>query len=378
MNSYQLKKQRKSPLINTVRLRDLFKRMVDIYSPSGKEKEISAFVYNYLKRYSLPVQRQKVDMDRENVIVFPSGQETLLFLGHLDTITAPDIDQYRFHETHPDSIRGLGAADMKGGCAAMMEAFITLWENGCTNLPVALALVVGEEENGDGSERLLEERHVPEAIVGEPTGLSPCFSHYGYIEVQLSSHGTQKHASLARTEDSAVESMLHLLLALVDHLRGSRGDIVYNIRVLSSSHPGFVVPKSCQAWLDLHLPPHSPVGEIAVELEEIVEQIQEQRSGINSELRTTTLHSGYELPQRGELYDNLVSIYKNLDIPLEIKSFPSHSDANFLFQEGIRPVILGPGELEQAHGLEESIDFKQVIQASQIYCDLMMQFCQEK
>ena len=363
----------KSPLINSVRLRDLFKRMVDIYSPSGKEKEITAFVYNYLRRYALPAQRQKVDVDRENVIVFPRDQASLLFIGHLDTITAPDIDQYRFHEAQPDLIRGLGTADMKGGCAAMIEAFITLWESGHIDLPVALALVVGEEENGDGSEKLLEEWHAPEAIVGEPTGLNPCFSHYGYIEVQLSTQGTQKHASLARTEDSAVESMLHLLLALVDFLRENRSDVVYNIRDLSSSQPGFVVPESCQAWVDLHLPPQSPVGEIAVELEEVVKRMQEQRPETDSEFKTTTLHSGYELPLRGELYENLVSIYKNMDLPLNFQSFPSHSDANLLFQEGIRPVILGPGDLEKAHGSEESINFKQIIRASQLYCELMIQ-----
>jgi len=376
--NFNFSEQKNKILVNAVRLKDLFKRMVDIYSPSGKEKEITAFVYNYLKRYALPARRQKVDMDRENVIVFPGGQISLLFMGHLDTITAPDIEEFRFHESYPDLIRGLGTADMKGGCAAMIEAYITLWENGYIDLPIALALVVGEEENGDGSEKLLEEWHAPEAVVGEPTGLNPCFSHYGYIEVQLTTQGTQKHASLARTEDSAVESMLHLLLALVDHLRVKRSDVVYNIRDLSSSQPGFVVPESCQAWVDLHLPPKSPVGEIAVELEEVVEQIQEQRPETDSEIKTTTLHSGYELPLRGELYENLMSIYNNMDLPLEFHAFPSHSDANFLFQEGIRPVILGPGDLEKAHGSEESINFNQVIRASQIYCELMLQAGQKK
>ena len=47
---------------------------------------------------------------------------------------------------------------MKGGCAAMVEAWLAMAEAlpAAERPPVGLLLVVGEEENGDGSARFLE------------------------------------------------------------------------------------------------------------------------------------------------------------------------------------------------------------------------------
>ena len=43
------------------RLKKLMHRLVDIYSPSGKEEEILRFLDGYLKRHGLPVLCQPVD-----------------------------------------------------------------------------------------------------------------------------------------------------------------------------------------------------------------------------------------------------------------------------------------------------------------------------
>ena len=72
-----------------------------------------------------------------------------------------------------DVAAGLGTADMKGGCAAMIETFLTLWENGHTNCPVALALVVGEEDYGDGAQRLVREYNFPRPSWANPRICAP-------------------------------------------------------------------------------------------------------------------------------------------------------------------------------------------------------------
>ena len=184
------------------RLRKLLQRMVDIYSPSGKEEEILEFLNRYLKRQGLPVLSQPVDENRYNLLVIPSDVEVQLALvGHLDTVAAYDLDDFGYAE-EGDLIQGLGTADMKGGCAAMVEAFLTLQEAVHDPLPIALCLVVGEEESGDGAESLVGEYHFPWALVGEPTNLKPCLSHYGYMEMQLYTSGKRMHASLANTRQS--------------------------------------------------------------------------------------------------------------------------------------------------------------------------------
>ena len=90
----------------------------------------------------------------------------MVLIGHLDTVMAYDLENYGYKEDG-DLVMGLGSADMKGGCAAMVEAFVALTENDLSLVPAALALVVGEEEEGDGTNRLIEEYHFPWAIIGE-------------------------------------------------------------------------------------------------------------------------------------------------------------------------------------------------------------------
>jgi len=357
--------------VNRHRLRSLLRDMIDIYSPSGKEAEVVSFLEATLREAGLPVVRQFVEEDRENLVVQPEDREPeVLFLGHVDTVAAFDYDQYRCEE-RGDEMVGLGAADMKGGCAAMVEAFTAFSDGTGRDLPAALALVVGEEEVGDGTSALLGEYRFPWAIVGEPTNLSPCLSHYGYLEMELSTSGKRVHASLADPANNAIRSMLRILMGLTDHLDRSRRDLVYNIRDVSSSQAGFAVPDRCEASVDLHLPAQSPVGEIAAELEEVVAATLGEGHEVRDVLAFVTIHAGYEIPDKGWFPEVLREAYLRRGLPWSPGAFRSHSDANLLWAEGIRPVILGPGQLERAHSQDEGVSFDQVAQAAELYLDAL-------
>ncbi|UCB48196.1 MAG: M20/M25/M40 family metallo-hydrolase, partial [Deltaproteobacteria bacterium] len=214
------------------RLKKLLHRLVDIYSPSGKEEEILHFLNGYLKRHGVPVLCQPVDEKRYNLVVMPAEQDVpLALVGHLDTVAAYDLNEYGYVE-QGDQIKGLGTADMKGGCAAMVEAYMTLYESGRSGMPAALCIVVGEEEEGDGGERLVEDYHFPWAIVGEPTDLRPCLSNYGYVEVQICTFGKRLHASLANMTENPIQAMLRLMLRISQYMEEQRPQLVYNIRDL--------------------------------------------------------------------------------------------------------------------------------------------------
>ncbi|MGD2089106.1 MAG: M20/M25/M40 family metallo-hydrolase [Candidatus Aminicenantes bacterium] len=360
--------------IKPKRLKSLLKKLINIYSPYGKEEEIGTFLYHYLKEHGLPVLRQPVQGERVNLLVIPENTEPLLVLvGHIDTIPAPDLEDYKYKAKgkHRDKIFGLGAADMKAGCAAMIEAYICQWQVFQHRVPAALALVVGEEDLGDGAEQFLNEYHFPYAVVGEPTDLIPCFSHYGYIEANISTRGKRIHASLAHEGVNAIESMLRLILKIIDYLKSKRQDIVYNVRDLASSPSGFEVPEQCELWLDLHLPPHSAIEAVVHELEELVFNEGRENPQLNAVLQFSYLHSGYQLPEKGEIYNRLKSVYEKLSLPFAPDSFRSHSDANQFWEAGIRPILLGPGQLQHAHMPEEFVSFPQVLSAAEIYYSLL-------
>lgn len=358
--------------VDPQRLHRLLRKMIDIYSPSGKEKELLDYLHDYLKRHDLPVQRQRLADGRYNLIVMPPEQNIqLALMGHVDTVSAYDLENMHFSEKD-DRIHGLGAADMKSGCAAMIEAYVSLWQSGKQQLPAALVLVVGEEEEGDGTLRLLEEYHFPWALLAEPTQLIPCLSHFGYIEAQLVTRGQRRHASLANQRTNPVEHMLHLLLAVIHQMSDPRAQSICNIRDLLSSQAGFVVPDWCEAWLDIHLPPDIQAGDICAELEALVQEQVRSPQHAEAQIRFHTIHGGYRLPEKGPHVRVLKQVYREHGLPWQPSAFQSHSDANLLWIGGVKPILLGPGTLAKAHAPDESVQWREVLAASRLFRDIIL------
>jgi len=358
-------------MIQPPRMKQLLRRMIDIYSPSGKENDLLDYLKGYLKRRGVPAVAQPVDESRYNLLVLPDTDDIqLALIGHLDTVYAYDIEDYGFN-LEGDQIRGLGSADMKSGCAAMIESFLEFQGARNFQAPVALCLVVGEEENGDGADKLTDDYHFPWAIVGEPTDLIPCLSCYGYMEIQMASTGKRVHASIAGSRQNATETLLHMMLRVSQFLREKHPEVVYNFRDLHSNPSGFSSPDRCEAWLDIHAPADAPIGEIVTALEEVslggLSPVPEGDMNFHIE----TIDAGYRLPEKGSMVETLKTTYEGRSIPWETAEFRSHSDANQLWTAGIKPVVLGPGRLEDAHAIDESISFDQVCRSAEIYLELM-------
>jgi acetylornithine deacetylase len=118
------------------------------------------------------------------------------------------------------------------------------------------------------------------------------------------------------------------------------------------------------------------LGEIIVELEDIVASEGRENPDFNGTLSFINVHGGYDLPEKGRIPAALKSVYTELQLPWEPQAFRSHSDANLLWASGTKPIILGPGRLEQAHSPEEFVSFEQVLLASRIYYGLLASLCE--
>ncbi|MDT8442265.1 MAG: M20/M25/M40 family metallo-hydrolase [Desulfuromonadales bacterium] len=362
--------------IDSDRLLRTLLEMIDIYSPSGKEEDIQLYIEERLTAAGLPVTRQVVDGERYNLCaVMGSAPPRLSLVGHVDTVPAWDLDEYAAaHEW--GVVRGLGAADMKGGCAAMLEAWLALAGLPVEmQPPVGLLFVVGEEENGDGSERFLAESQPPLVVIGEPTALAPCLSHYGYLEVALTTQGRRIHSSLPELGHNAIESMLRFLLLLGREaaLSPENGQVVYSIREMSSSRAGFVVPDQCETCIDLHLAPHVTPDAIKQILQDARVAALGTIAGLNLEMSFDFASQGYDL--RGvhpQIETVLGDVYQTLNLPLQFEPFRSHSDGNLFHAAGCHAMILGPGSLETAHTADEQTTFAEVESAARIYAALCL------
>jgi acetylornithine deacetylase len=364
--------------IDPVRLRRNFLELLDIYSPSGKEEDIQLHLERTLAGAGFAVERQEVEQDRYNLrVTMGRGAPQLYLVGHVDTVPAWDLEEFGAKE-QGDIIHGLGSADMKSGCAAMVEAWLALAQAFPPDErpPVGLLLAVGEEENGDGSARFLESCNSPWAVIGEPTGLAACFAHYGYLEAGFVTHGLKSHSSLPELGHNAVESMLRVLLHLGSNSLFNReeSEIVYSIREMRSSQKGFVVPDRCEAWIDLHLPPDRDPESLERAIRQLASGADQYIPGLDLSVDFDFASPGYSLGTDNPLAAALREVYPRLGLPLKMDAFRSHSDGNLFFAAGCQPLILGPGALEVCHTPEEQVDFAEVVAAARIYAALCLAF----
>ena len=356
--------------ISPERATALLKQMVAIYSPSGKEVELGRFLTRELERRGLPLQRQPVDGERENLLVLPDGDLSLLFVGHIDTVHAADLEDV-VAVTREGRLYGLGAADMKGGCAAMIEAITAIYRQKGENCGVGLALVVGEEETGDGAVKMLETVRPPYAVIGEPTELRVCLSHFGYLEVSAEVKGTRRHASLADASLHPVECLLQLTMSMVHELKNHHPKLTYNLRDLRSSQNGFAVPDWATVSIDIHLPPGMGApADLAGRIERLFLSESGQYESLASKIRFPTLVEGYTVDDADPFVTKVKAAFDAQMRPFSTDAFVSHSDGNVFKEAGVFPIVLGPGSLHKAHAPHESVRIDEVIAAAWIYLEL--------
>jgi acetylornithine deacetylase len=356
--------------IDDTRLESILKALIDIYSPSGKEHQVVDTAAAILREGGVPLELCEVDRGRCNIEVSGGGAVDLAFVGHLDTVPAFDMDTLPYRRIG-DRVAGLGAADMKGGCAAMMEAFIAARSAGILPAAAGLFLVVGEEESGDGTADLLSRRRFGTALVAEPTDLMPCLAHCGYVEVQVRAFGDRRHAAMAGREVNAIHGMLAALQRLSDWVEKEHPAVVLNIRDLHSSESGFAVPDRCVADLDLHLPPQTDLRVFLRDARAVLDGALAGSAVSRYEINVPTEAAGYVLPAGDPLARIVQAACTARGLPFQPATFMSHSDANLLHDAGCSTVILGPGQLARAHTRDESVGFAQVCAAASLYLDVL-------
>ncbi len=367
------------------RLDALLEDAVNNYSPPFAEEPATRVFARFLEDAGVSYQRQPVaggadtgGASRANLIIRvgpdPLG---LLWLGHVDTVVAVDED-HPCARIEDGLLYGLGSADMKSGCAAALEALLALLGSGAElHRGLCIALVVGEEEYGDGAAALTDEVSAPLTVVGEPTALIPCLEHYGYVECELTAAGARAHAAVPEVGSSAIHSMLDWMLGILDARRrlDEPERIAFNPRSIQGGGEMFAVAERCRASLDVHFAPSLDPAVIHDVIDQARRFSLESHPGC--ELNATQLYAarGYALDPSNPALAPMRSAFAELGRPFAPGSFRSHSDASPLFPRGTAPVVCGPGRLEVAHTPTEHVELAEVHRAAELYATIFHAAC---
>jgi len=358
---------------------------INHYSPTFAEAPVTRVFVSALERagvrYRLqPLPGAPVNGSRANLVIRVGPEPpAFLLVGHVDTIELWHEESYNAR-TEGDLVYGLGAADMKGGCAAIIEAVIALVESKTSlRRGLCVALVVGEEEDGDGAQALLEEVWAPITVIGEPTNLLPCTSHFGYLETLLVSNGHRAHAALPDVGANAIHAMLAWMMHIIDESPKLpfADQLAINPSEIHGGEPYFVVAENCEALIDFHIPPYvgcEPVEEL---IERARAAVLESHREVKLKYKKLSWAPGFihDDTKHGERLVPLRNAFKRIGLKWQPSVFRSHSDANLFHPTGTLPCICGPGDLAVAHGREEHISINEVERAARLYGAMIYEVC---
>jgi succinyl-diaminopimelate desuccinylase len=371
--------------------------------PGGGSGEagVAAYVEQYCRDLGLEVVRQDVLPGRQNVIVrlgVPHAARTLVLEAHMDTmVLSPMSRQEALHPAVREGrLYGRGACDTKGSLAAMLLALRALVPLRDT-LPCEVLLLgsVDEEVTFEGVRtfartgvgRLGFATPVPPlggAVVGEPTLLQPIIAHKGIVRFRLQAHGRAAHTSTPERGENAIYTML----ALIDGLRHELEPVLARRTHPLLSPPTLtvsriwggvavnVVPDSCTVEIDRRLNPGERVEDALREIDEALARVAARHQPPLRYTRHEPFVIDYALetpPDAAVVRAALEACTEVLQQPVEPRGVPYGTDASKLWAiGGVPSIVLGPGDIAQAHAAGEYVELRQVVLATEIYARIAL------
>jgi acetylornithine deacetylase len=401
-----------------------FDSRIEQAGQTGKEGPIQEFIARTLKDMGANVDLFEVDNDlikglpgfnpnhdyhgRPNVVgtfkgsKIENGSKSLLFNGHADIVAPGSVAEWSKNPFGGEVIDGRiysrGAADMKGGLAAALLAIEAI--KGCNfNLKNDLIFesVVDEEGGGNGTLACVAKGYKADgAVIMEPTNLEVHAANRGAFLAEFTVTGKPAHASLKGFGINAIEKAFELIQALSklerQWLLTKRHPLLsnptINIGQIIGGEGASSVPGKCTVRFDVEFFPRD-YDEQGVEF--IVDKNQ-----IKQEVETCLLDacSGdswlHVNPVRVNWYQDTSAFQTDPGHPLvketisacqevmgfhRLSGFPAGCDGVYLSEIGKMPVIiLGPGNVRQAHTIDEFIELDQFFKAIKVYANLIVRW----
>ena len=303
------------------------------------------------------------------VATLGSGPGGLVLAGHTDTVPWDEgrwnTNPFRMTEKN-GRLYGLGSSDMKAFLALAIEAAQHFNANQLRE-PLILVATADEESSMSGA-RALSDAAQPaarHAIIGEPTGLRPVRMHKGIMMESINVQGRSGHSSDPTLGNNALEGMQKVISELLTwrrELQQRNHDPLFAVPVptmnLGHIHGGDNPNRIC-AECELHIDLRPLPG---MNLEEL-------RQTMNQRLQKRLQDSGLILTCR-PLFDGVPAMETaaTSDIVRTTESLTGYdataaafaTEAPFFNGMGMNSVVLGPGDIDQAHQPDEYLSMDRI------------------
>jgi succinyl-diaminopimelate desuccinylase len=324
--------------------------LVDIASPSREE----ASLYGYVTA-AVPLPR--VFDDGESVLYAKrAGRPLVLLAGHTDTVPAQGNWPGRIED---GAVHGLGASDMKGGLAVMIE--LARWAAEA-DLAYDLGLLFFPREELGPAENplpgvfraapLVDEAAL--VICLEPTDNTLQLGCLGNLNARLVFEGRSAHSARPWTGVNAIKVATEGLAGILDlPPRDAVVDGLLFREVLSVTqiHGGVatnVIPARVECTLNFRYAPDRTPDEAEARVRELV----------GREIEVTQNSPAAHVARR----DGLVEELRRID-DFEVQPKQAWTNVADFAARGLDAVNFGPGGTRYAHAVDEQVEIAELVRS---------------
>lgn len=358
-------------------------------SPNGAgETAVAAYVTQALRKLGLDVTTYELGPKRMNVVGVLKGTgngRSLLLNAHMDTVGVGGMADPFGAVVRDGCLYGRGSQDMKGSLAAMMAAVKALVDGGVQLAGDVLLTAVADEEYASiGTDDLVRHVTADAAIVTEPTDMSLCRAHRGFIWFEVETIGRAAHGSRYNEGVDAITHMGRFLVeleALGQELlqrppHPLAGPPSIHASLLQGGSELSVYPARCTLKLERRTIPGETVAQATAELQAIIDRLAAADPAFRATVRPFFDREPFEVAADAPIVQALAQASTAV-----LRQPPAHTGATFwtdaaiLAAAGIDTVLMGPVGAG-LHSDEEWVEVQSVLDLAQILAETAVEFCQ--
>ena len=308
----------------------------------------------------------------------------LILQGHVDVVPAGDLARWQTSPFTPrfegHRIHARGACDMKAGVAANLSAVAAVKAAGIrTRRPFALHSVIGEEDGGLGAFATLQRGHTAAAcVITEPTSGTLITANAGALTFTLRVPGLATHGSTSYAGFSAINCYVAIHRALAELEAQRNRDVEPLMREYPVAYPISIGRVSAGDWASsvpdllvaegrMGVRIQEDPAQAKLELEETVAKACAQDPFLQDVPATVSWSGGQfaggQLPAGHPLRHCVAEAHADAtrtERPRE-RGAPYGSDLRLYASQGIPTLHYGPGDVRLAHGPNESVDVRELL-----------------
>ena len=354
---------------------------INTVSPPGNEKDLAIYIADILGANGLDPTIQDLGNNRANVFCeIGAGSESRLILnGHLDVVPAEGEWKHEpfSGKTDGEYLYGRGACDMKAGLACMLQAFIDIAKKDeLLNGKLKLLFVADEETSNLGLRSYISEYRDTDmasvrhnyALIGEPTELHVCNSHYGVERYWINIHGESAHSSKPELGINAIEGASSIVNCIRSYHKELRNRITEwgspscAVTMIEGGEKQNSIPAHARVFIDRRTVPGEDPADVKAEIESWLSSNADSMDCTYDVELFFSFGSGL-LPAD----DCFLGSVLNEVGQLSGEVFPAGCEQGIMLAAGYKVAVLGPGSIKDAHMPDEKVFMPDLLRAYELY-----------